>query len=55
MSGFSTKSTQKLIQLANDGAGFRLDAAVRPTFDLIQIANAAAVSGARLTFAGITV
>lgn len=41
------------LQIAEAGGGFRLDAALRQTPDLMQIAAAPSGTGARVTFAGL--
>ena len=52
---FETRTTHDLMQIAACSGGFRLDAAVRTTLDLSRIAQAAAGTGARLTFSGMAV
>lgn len=51
---FQGKSTAELVQIAAAGGGFRLDAAERPTDDLVKIAAAASEWGVRLVFAGMS-
>lgn len=50
---FELYMVDDLIRLANAGAGFRIDAKLRQTHDLVRIATAAAKGGARITFAGM--
>ena len=51
---FELKPTNELVQIAVAGGGFRLDAGLRSTPELVQIAVAAKSSGARITFAGLS-
>jgi hypothetical protein len=48
--GFSTKTTEELIQLARAGGGFVLDVGRRNTDDLVRIASAAKKSGSTVIF-----
>ncbi|WP_396328914.1 hypothetical protein [Burkholderia anthina] len=50
---FELYMVDDLIRLAGAGAGFRIDAGLRLTNDLVRIAAAAAQGGARITFAGM--
>lgn len=50
---FQGRSTGDLVRIAEAGGGFRLDAAERPTDDLVRIAGAASSWGVRLVFAGM--
>lgn len=50
---FQSRSTEDLVRIAEAGGGFRLDAAVRRTDDLVKIAAAASSWGVRLVFAGM--
>lgn len=50
---FEMFTVDDLIRLASAGAGFRIDAGMRQTNDLIRIAAAAAQGGARITFTGM--
>jgi hypothetical protein len=50
---FQGMSTEDLVRIAKAGGGFRLDAAGRPTADLVKIAAAASDWGVRLVFAGM--
>ena len=51
---FEAKPTTEIIQIANAGGGFKLDASSRPTIELVQIASAASNKGARVVFSGIS-
>ena len=51
---FQGMSTADLVRIADAGGGFRLDAAGRPTDDLVEIAAAASSWGTRLVFAGMS-
>ena len=51
--GFDSRSTDELVRIAAAGGGFILDASRRPTGDLIRLATAAALKGARITLRGI--
>jgi len=51
---FQAMSTEDLVRIAEAGGGFRLDAADRPTDDLVRIAAAASEWGVHLVFAGMT-
>jgi hypothetical protein len=51
---FESRPTADLVQLAAAGGGFRLNAAVRQTTELVQIAAAASRGGGRITFCGLT-
>lgn len=50
---FRDMSTQDLVRIADAGGGFRLEAAGRPTNDLVKIAVAASSWGVGLVFAGM--
>ena len=50
---FEGRSTEDLIRIALAGGGFRLDAAQRPTEDLVKMAGAASDWGVRLVFVGM--
>ena len=52
---FQTRTTADLVQIANAGGGFRLDARTRTTADLVMIASAASKHQAHITFAGMSV
>jgi hypothetical protein len=51
---FENLTLGQLLQIAQRGGGFALDAAALTTGELSQIAAAAAVSGARIVFRGIS-
>jgi hypothetical protein len=50
---FETFSTNDLVRIATAGGGFRLNAAGRPTDDLVRIAAASSVHNSRLTLSGV--
>lgn len=47
---FENKTTDELIRIAKAGLGFTLGTSTKSAEDLHQIADAAAQSGARITF-----
>ncbi|WP_455921798.1 hypothetical protein [Pseudomonas putida] len=47
-----SKSQLDLLQLANAGAAFAIDAAHKTQLDLVQLANAVRMSGGHLTVSG---
>jgi hypothetical protein len=50
---FELKTIDQLVRIAHAGGGFRLEAALKETNDLVKIAFAAGNSGAKITFAGL--
>lgn len=51
---FETRQTFEAVQVAAAGGGFSMNASVKQTTDLVQIASAASRSGARITFTGLS-
>jgi hypothetical protein len=50
---FDMRSLEDAVQVAQAGGGFTMQASVRRTDDLVRIAQAAAKSGAKVTFTGL--
>jgi hypothetical protein len=51
---FEELPLRDIIRIAESGGGFRMRAELRPTEDLIRIADAAARQQARVIFTGLT-
>ena len=51
---FKSRSTDDLVRIVSAGGGVQLDAKSRLTDDLIRIAAAAKLSGAHVTFEGMS-
>ncbi|ESZ55604.1 hypothetical protein X728_28920 [Mesorhizobium sp. L103C120A0] len=50
---FELRPTSELVKIVSVGGGLVIDASLRPTLDLIQLAAAAKQSGARLFIRGM--
>lgn len=50
---FETRPTLELVQIAQAGGGFELDARMRSTLDLVQIATAASRGGGTIVLKGL--
>jgi hypothetical protein len=50
---FENRQVEEVVRIAAAGGGFRVDASLKQTNDLVRIASAAATKGARIVFAGL--
>jgi DNA replication protein len=51
---FETRTIDDLVRIAAAGGGFKLDASMKRTDELVRIAAAAATNGAKVILTGLT-